>query len=178
MRKMFQRTAAALAAEETAALCLLIGGMIVISLLQIAVRKLPWLEHLLGNLAWSSNFLNGALLWLAMLGALAATKTRKHIKIDLGSHLFSDRVQGLVAGITQCFAAGVAVMLAWAAGRYVWVVQSSQGQAFFGIPEWIVFTIMPVSLGLMAIRFLVQSRLAFGRFRTGQKDERDGEDPL
>ena len=175
MRKTFQKSAAFLDALETAALCLLIGSMIVVSLLQIAVRKLPWLEHILGNLAWSSDFLNGALLWLAMFGALAATKARKHIQIDLGSHLFSDRIQGLLSCITQCFAAGVAGVLTWASGRYIWEVQSSHGNAFLNVPEWVVLGIMPITLGFMAIRFLVRSKLAFHRFRTGQKDERDSE---
>ena len=177
MRKTLQKFAAVLNALETGVLCLLMGGMIVLSLLQIAVRKLPWLEHLLGNLAWSSDCLNGMLLWLAMLGALAATKARKHIQIDLGSHLFNDRVKGLLAAVTQCFAAAIAGLLAFAAGRYVWEVRSGQGEAFLGVPEWIVFTIMPVALGLMTIRFLVQARLAFDRFRTGQKDKRDGKEP-
>ena len=165
MRKTLQRIAAALAHLESAVLSMLIGGMIGVALLQIAVRKLHWLERAVGNLDWSSAVLNAALLWLAMVGALAATGARKHIQIDLGAHLFGERARHILAGVTQAFAAGVAGWLAEASARYVRQLAGGGGRAFFHVPDWAVFTIMPATLALMAVRFAVQAALAFGRLR-------------
>ena len=95
-------------------LTILVTGMVILAALQILLRNiwhtgLNWVEPLLGM----------ALLWLTMLGALAAAGLGRHLAIDLVAALLPRRWSGWLARATSLFAAVVCVFLAWAGWRYV-----------------------------------------------------------
>lgn len=89
---------------ERSLLTLLVTGMVFLAALQIVLRNfwktgLPWAEPLLGM----------ALLWLTMLGALAATGLGRHLAIDLVAALVPHRARAWIARVTSLFAVVVAI---------------------------------------------------------------------
>ena len=129
-------------------LTVLVAGMVLLASVQILLRNL-W--HT--GLNWAGPLLGMALLWLTLLGALAATGLGRHLSIDLAAALLPRRWAAGVARCTSIFAAGVCILLAWAAGRYVGFQREMDMSMLLGAPVWKFHMIMPVSLWLMAVRF-------------------------
>lgn len=142
-------------AAERALLGGLAAGMVILAALQIVLRTffrtgIPWIEPLLGI----------GLLWLTMLGALAATGQLKHISMDLVSHLLPRRSRAGLAAAVQIFAAVVCGRLAWAAQGFIRLQRETETSTLLGAPVWVYTWIVPVAFGLLALRFLLHAGLA------------------
>ena len=135
---------------ETLLLALLLSGMVLLGSAQILMRNLfdsGWL--------WADPLLRIAVLWLGLLGALAATRTNHHIKIDILTRVFSPSLQRKINLINLVFSMVVCILLAWHGGRFVWQEYQAGIQGFAQLPAWWFESIIPIGFGLMAVRFLL-----------------------
>ncbi len=137
---------------ERLILTVLVTGMVGLSTLQILLRNV-W--HT--GLNWAEPLLGMALLWLTMLGALAATGLGRHLSIDLATALLPRRGSIWVGRATSLFAAIVCGVLAWAAGRYVGFQRDMETNVLLGWPVWKYYGIIPVVCWLMAFRFVIRA---------------------
>lgn len=136
---------------ERLVLGVLVTGMVGLSAIQILLRNV-W--HT--GLNWAEPLLGMALLWLTMLGALAATGQGRHLSIDLTVALLPRRAAVWVGRAISVFAAIVCGLLAWAAGRYVGFQREMDATALLGWPVWKYYGIIPVAFWLMVFRFSVR----------------------
>ncbi|NLG34068.1 MAG: TRAP transporter small permease subunit [Lentisphaerae bacterium] len=139
---------------ERGVLAVLVTGIVLLAAVQILLRNIwhsgfPWAEPLLGM----------GLLWLTMLGALAAAGLGRHLSIDLAAALLPRRWAGGLARIVSLFAAVVCVLLAWAAGHYVGFQRDMAMGDLLGLPVWRYYQIIPVAFWLMAFRFLIRAAI-------------------
>ncbi|MFO1531361.1 MAG: TRAP transporter small permease [Kiritimatiellia bacterium] len=125
--------------------------MVVLAALQILLRN-AWGR----GITWADPFLGSAMLWITLLGALAATGRRKHISIDLVSNFTPAGARRVFRIITDLAAAAVCGWLAAAAVRYVGFQRDMGDEAFAGIRQWVVLLILPAGFGLMSLRFFAQ----------------------
>ena len=137
---------------EDSILVLLLLAMILLAGFDILARSLFG-----GGIAWIPPLLRIMVLWVGLLGALLATRTREHIGIDLINRLGGPLVKRLSSVITLAFAATVAGIVAWYSAAYVGLAKEFGDMAFADIPAWPMQIIIPVSFGLMSLRFAVQS---------------------
>lgn len=137
---------------ERLILTALVTGMVGLAALQILLRN-AW--HT--GLSWSEPVLGMALLWLTMLGALAAAGLGRHLSIDLAAALLPRRWSAWLARLISVFAAIVCVLLAWAAGRYVGFQREMDISMLLGAPVWKFYMVIPVVFWLMAFRFAVRA---------------------
>jgi C4-dicarboxylate transporter DctM subunit len=102
----------------------------------------------------SALYVQQLTLWLAFVGGLAATRGGAHLTLST-AQLFPEgslarRLARLLAFST---AAAVVAVLAYASAMLV-ASNRTQGNVLpGGIPEWVSECVMPVALGLMALRF-------------------------
>ncbi len=92
-------------------------------------------------------------LWTAFVGGLIATREGTHLTLSTAELLGDGRARRLARLFALSVAAAVCAVLAWAS---VGLVRADREQAkvlSFGLPEWVVETIMPAALLLMAVRF-------------------------
>ena len=150
-RGRIERWLARVELAEQTLLGLLVGSMIVLAGLQIALRNF-WGR----GIAWADPFLGSAMLWITLLGALAATGRRKHISIDLVSNFTPAGARRVFRIITDLAAAAVCGWLAAAAVRYVGFQRDMGDEAFAGIRQWVVLLVLPAGFGLMSLRFFAQ----------------------
>ncbi len=148
-----------LARLEEAVLVLILSAMILLAAWQILMRNL-----FDSGLFWADPALRMMVLWLALLGAIAATRDDRHIRIDLFSRYLSPRGKAWVQMINDLFSGVVCGLIAWHAGRLVAFEWQDGSQLFGGLPSWIGESIIPIGFGLMALRFLSSAPL---RLRTG-----------
>jgi TRAP-type C4-dicarboxylate transport system permease small subunit len=130
--------------------------MIVLASGQIVLRNVFSI-----GIAWADGLIRLGILWLALLGAVAASRDRKHISIDVVTRLLPPPLQLVAAVVRDLFTATVCGLLAW----YSWVFVSDSRE--FGDvlldnwPAWWFQIVMPVGFALIAYRYLVRAAQSF-----------------
>lgn len=137
---------------EDALLVILLGGLVGLSLTQIILRNL-WLT----SLSWGDPLLRLMVLWVGLLGAMAATRDANHIRIDLLTWFLPPGLQRSARRLTDAFAGGSCALLAWHSARFVRQEWESGSLLLPQIPSWLAEIILPLGFWVMAIRFFLQS---------------------
>ena len=90
-------------------------------------------------------------LWVALLGAVAASREGKHIRVDVFSRWLPGRVRAGTQALTDIFTIGVCALLAWQALRFI---RTETGTMAFGaLPSWAAQLILPAAFALIALRY-------------------------
>ncbi len=141
---------------ENIALVVMLGGMIVLAFGQIVLR-----EVFETGFVWADELIKLMVLWLAMIGAVAASRDDRHIRIDVLSQVLPDKVVKFSRVLVDVFAAVVSAVVAWQAWRYLQLEIEFEDQVLIDTPAWIAHLIVPLAFALISYRFacLVLGRL-------------------
>ena len=150
-------------ALEDGLLALMLAMMIFLAGSQILLRNL--FET---GFAWADPVLRLLVLWVGLLGALAASRTDKHIAIDVFSRLLGPRALAGVKSLTALFTATVSGLIAYHAARFVAMEQEAGVIGIAGLPAWMLELILPVGFGLITLRYLVLAGLRIGALFEGR----------
>lgn len=137
-------------AAEDAALVVLLGSMVLLAVLQIILR-----QFFDTGIVWADELIKIIVLWLAMVGSIAAARDNRHIRIDVLSHVLPDKLVALTRVIVDIFAAAVCVVIAYQAWRYLQLEIEWQETVLVGLPAWMAHAIVPLAFLLIAYRFVV-----------------------
>ena len=94
-------------------------------------------------------------LWIALIGAVVASRDQRHINIDLISRFLppvGKRVAGVVSAL---FTVLICAALSWYSFDFVKMEYESPSPAFAQVPTWLCESIMPIAFALMAIRYFI-----------------------
>jgi TRAP-type C4-dicarboxylate transport system permease small subunit len=139
-------------AFENALLAALLGFLIVFSFVQIVLRNVFSI-----GVTWGDGLTRVVVLWLALLGALAASRDGRHIRMNALLQWLPPRLQVAVGIASDLFAAVVSAALAYFAFEFV-RDSHSYGDVLLGqFPAWWFESIMPVAFALIAYRFVVHA---------------------
>lgn len=108
------------------------------------------------GISWGDPLMRNLVLWTGMLGALAAVRDDKHIALDVLQRFLAPRVQRVARIVTLGFAAVVCAAMAWYCLGMVRIELDSAVQPG-QLPAWLPEAILPVSFGLMALRFVLRA---------------------
>jgi tripartite ATP-independent transporter DctM subunit len=101
----------------------------------------------------SADYVKHLTLWLAFVGGLAAARQVKHLTLSTAEFLSEGMWRTLSRLLAYSVAAAVIAVLAYASAQVVKVDAIQSKVLPIGLPEWVSETIMPISLGLMALIF-------------------------
>lgn len=152
---------------ETGLLVVLLGAMIALAATQIVLRNV-----FESGLVWADPLLRIFVLWVAMIGGMAASRDQRHISIDVLTRFMKPRVVAITAVVVSLFVAGFCGLAA--ASTYVMVREAyDYGDiGLVGQPAWLFQSIMPFGFALMAWRFICHAGrnalLVSGRKGSGQ----------
>ncbi len=153
MKGLLQKLERAGRLAENTAMIVLLGTMIGVAVFQIVNRQI------LGGmftLAWADELVRLIVLWLAMVGSIAACRDNKHIRIDLITHILTGSVITWIKILVDLFAAGVCAMIGWQAWRLI-KEEMSWGDTVLGnVPLWLMHAIVPLAFVLVSYQFLVR----------------------
>lgn len=139
---------------EDALLGVLLLALVLLSSVQI-LRRTLFQDGWMGAEASA----RALVLWVALLGALAAAREGRHVRIDLAEHWLPSRLQGALARTASALAALVCALLGWYGWQLVALEQDMGETTFAGLPAWWVSLVIPLGFGLMALRFALQTAL-------------------
>jgi TRAP-type C4-dicarboxylate transport system permease small subunit len=135
---------------ETAVLVTLFSSMMLLAVGQIVLR-----EVFNTGFVWADELVKLMVLWLAMVGSIAATRDNRHIRIDALSHIFPRLVMQLTRLVVDLFAAGVSGLIAWHTWRYLQVEIEYADTVLVDIPAWVAHSVLPAAFLLISFRFIV-----------------------
>ena len=141
-------------AIENGLLVALLGFLIVFSFAQIVLRNVFSI-----GVTWGDGLTRVVVLWLALLGALAASRDGRHIRMNAFLQWLPPRLQVVVGVGSDLFAAVVSAALAYFALEFVRQARSYGDTLLGQFPAWWFESIMPVAFALIAYRFVLHALL-------------------
>lgn len=135
---------------ENAVLVVLLGSLVLLAVGQIILR-----EIFETGFFRADELIKLLVLWLAMVGSVAATRDNRHIRIDALSHLLPDKAVTAIRLFVDTFAAVVCAVVAWQAWRYLQLEIEFEDTVLINVPAWIAHVIVPGAFALISYRFAV-----------------------
>jgi TRAP-type C4-dicarboxylate transport system permease small subunit len=108
------------------------------------------------SLAGADQMLRLLVLWVAFLGAVAASREGKHIHVDAVARWLPARIKAGVRALTDLFTVGVCLLLAWQSLRFMQSARTSGEMAFGSLPVWVAELILPLAFTLIALRYALR----------------------
>ncbi len=136
---------------ENALLVLMLAAMVLLAASQIMLRNFMGV-----SLEWTDQALRLLVLWVAFLGAVAASREGKHIHVDAVARWLPGLARAWAGTITDLFTLAVCLVLAWQSLRYL-LKSLDTGEVAFGVlPVWLASSILPLAFLLIALRYLLR----------------------
>ena len=132
---------------EDSLLALLLGTLVVLAPMQIVLRNFfdaGWV--------WADPFLRVLVLWIALLGALAASRQNKQISVDVFSNFLSLRAKATVGVVTDLFTTFVCSVVAYHSWLFVSGEREFGSKAFGDVPAWLCQAVIPFAFAMIAVR--------------------------
>ena len=140
---------AGIAAENTL-LVLLLLGMIGLSVAQIVLRN-----AFDTGFFWTDELLRLMVLWVAVVGAVAASRTDRHISINLVENYLGERSLAATKAIVHAFSAVICGLVMWFSLDFV-RTSHEYGDILLGaVPAWWLQCVLPLGFGLICYRYLL-----------------------
>ena len=131
-------------------LIVLLAVMVILAVVQIFYRNVFGI-----GLLWADPMLRTMVLWVALAGAVIATRTDNHIRIDFFTRYMSERYSAYVHRLVYIFSAAVCLLISWHAYRFVRSEYEVGTTAFLNIPSWVTAIIIPIGFFLIAFRYFL-----------------------
>ncbi|NNF16122.1 MAG: TRAP transporter small permease [Gammaproteobacteria bacterium] len=134
---------------------LMVGLLLV--MLGVAVAQITLRNFFDSGLIWSDEFLRLTVLWIALLGSMAAARDHRHLRIDILSRLLSPTGLRISGFIVDIFTAAICGILAYYSYLFVAEAREYEDLAFGTRPLWWFQTILPIGFAVMTLRYLTWS---------------------
>jgi TRAP-type C4-dicarboxylate transport system permease small subunit len=135
---------------ENTLLALLLTVMVILAVGQIVQRNL-----FDSGFVWTDEFLRILVLWLTVIGALVASRTDQHIRMDVLVRFVPVRVQLPLRRIIFALTAAVCGTLAWHGYHFV-RIEAEFGSVLLGqYPSWWFQAVIPVGFALISWRYIL-----------------------
>ena len=108
-------------------------------------------------IVWIDPFLRITVLWLALMGAMVATREGSHIAIDALTRFLPRAWCLRMDRFIHAIGALVCVLIAYYSALLVQLEYGDGLYAFASVPVWLCEAIMPLAFAIMALRFLVSA---------------------
>ncbi|MDH3440186.1 MAG: TRAP transporter small permease subunit, partial [Gammaproteobacteria bacterium] len=121
-------------AFENAALVILLGALMLLSVAQIVLRV-----FFSFGFVWADELVKLFVLWIALVASIAASRSNRHLRIDVLSHFVAEKYARIPRVIVDGFAAFMCGVLAWHSWRYVELTIEFEDTVLIDLPAWIAY---------------------------------------
>jgi len=153
---------------EDGLLVLILVGMIVLAFLQIMLRNVLGI-----GLVWIDPLVRQMLLWVALLGAMVATRNHNHITVDAISRFLPEgRIKYAAGLLCDTFAMIICGLLTYSTLQVfnLEFQNPTGGNIMPGLPLWGSLATMPAAFGIMTLRFVRFSFLSLIHLIRGKEE--------
>lgn len=133
---------------EDALLVLVLGAMIVLAAGQIVLRNFLDIGFI-----WGDEALRVLVLWVAVTGAVAASRSDKHINIAVLDRFLPGRLGTVKDLLVHAFTAAICGVVAWQSFLFVRTSHEYGDMLLDVVPAWIPQAVLPVGFALISYRY-------------------------
>lgn len=164
--KLFSRLEKLGRGGEDAVLVLVLTGMILLAAGQIVMRNFFSI-----GVIWGDELLRMLVLWIAVAGAVAASRNDKHINIAILDRFLPGRLKLVVKVVIHLFTAGICGLVTWHSVQFVRMSHEFGDVLLGSVPAWMLQSILPIGFGLICYRYsLFAVKDTIQLFRRGQAE--------
>jgi len=135
-------------AGEDAVLVVILGSMILLAAAQIVMRNMFNFGFI-----WSDEVLRMLVLWIALAGAVAASRSDRHINVAVLDRFLPEKVRRAVKIVLHLFTAGICGVVTWHSVKFVQTSREFGDLLMGGVPAWLPQLILPLGFGLICYRY-------------------------
>jgi C4-dicarboxylate transporter DctQ subunit len=151
---LLQRLLTILTRIEDGLLVGLLGMMIVMSAGQILLRNV--FDSGFSNV---EPFVRMLVLWVAMAGAVVASRQDKHINIDIASKFIPASFQHRLRAVIHFLSALICIVIAFTSLQFVIEEFHARSVVFAALPAWMAQSIIPIGFGMIGLHYLLLTLL-------------------
>ena len=129
----------------------LLTVMILMAFSQIVLRN-----FFATGIAWGDSLVRYLVVWVGFIGAAIAVKEDKHITIDVLARWITRAGESTIQSISHFSSTVICGLLTWAGIKFIWFEAQMGGTSFFNLPVWVPELIIPVTFGLMTLRYTLR----------------------
>ena len=118
---------------------MLLGALMLLAVGQIVLRI--FFNY---GFIWADELVKLFVLWIALIASIAASRSNRHLRIDLLSHFVADKYARFPRIIVDAFAAAMCGLLAWHSWRYVQLTIEFEDSVLVDFPAWIAYSLLPI----------------------------------
>jgi len=133
---------------ESAVLAVILSGMVALAAGQIILRNLFDIGFI-----WTDEALRLMVLWLAVAGAVAASRSDKHINIAVLDRFLPRQLKLAKDALVHGFTAFICGVVAWYSLAFVRTSHEFGDLLLDGVPAWMLQAVLPVGFALIAWRY-------------------------
>ena len=150
---------------EDAVLVTILTGMILLAFSQIILRNFFDI-----GVVWGDELLRLMVLWIAVAGAVAASRSDKHITISILDRFLPGRWGVLASLVVRLFTVVVCGVVAWYSFAFVKTSWEFEDTLLGNIPAWWLQSVLPLGFTLITYRYAVLSlQDVIKLFRRGER---------
>lgn len=147
-RSILQRLEKVARTAENTILVIILSGMILLAAGQIVARNFFGF-----GFVWGDELLRMLVLWIAVAGAVAASRVDRHINIAILDRFLSPKLNNRVKSVVDLFTAGVCVLVTWHSIKFVRASYQYEDVLLGHIPAWLLQLVLPIGFALIAWRY-------------------------
>ncbi len=136
------------------------NGLLLVMLLlmlAVAVTQIVSRNAFNSGFVWADEFLRLTVLWVALLGSIAASRDHRHLRIDVLSRFLAPGILRWTNFLVDLFTAAICAVLTYYSFEFVAETREYEDLAFGTRPLWLFQSILPIGFGLMTWRYFIWS---------------------
>jgi len=165
-RDIFSRLDQAGRVAEDAVLVVILTSMILLAAGQIVLRNFLNIGFI-----WSDELLRMLVLWIAVAGAVAASRSDKHINIAILDRFLPPALMRWVKVIVDLFTCAICGAVCWFSIQFVRTSLEFGDTLLGDVPAWILQLVLPVGFGLICYRYALFAGKAVLAILRGEAQE-------
>jgi TRAP-type C4-dicarboxylate transport system permease small subunit len=150
-------------AGEDALLVTVLTAMIGLAASQIVLRNFLNLGFI-----WGDELLRMLVLWIAVAGAVAASRNDRHINIAILDRFLPDKGKIAVKILVDAFTSVICGIVTWHSLQFVRTSHEFGDVLLGNVPAWLLQSILPLGFALICYRygiFVIRGLLQLGKGR-------------
>ena len=137
---------------EDGVLALILAAMIGLAAYQVIARNL-----FDTGLLWGDALVRVLVIWVAMIGAMVASRNDDHIRIDVLTRFAPPRWRRPLTRFANAFTCAVLGVFAWHSYRFVRFEHEDGAIAFASVPAWACEAVLPFGAAVISLRYLLHA---------------------
>ena len=166
MQRFLLRSYQTLLATETFLLLFFLFAAIFLASTQIILRI--FFDN---GIYWADSALRVMVLWIGMIGAMFASRSNRHIRIDVLSRYLPKKIKDRLWQLTDLVSAAVCISVAFYSIQFIQYEYEDAAIAFASVPVWLCEAIIPVAFFVMGLRYFFYSILLLNKDNLKNKSD-------